>query len=190
MRPDGVVQYRGTSEQCNADQAIGRFEAIVRDCSSFDDVQQRNLFLNTFQDSYNSLIENLKTQITNMLFVTGNGASGNSSVATTMNTTKTGLEKEKARLEAQKKALEEEVEATERNFLDSIYNKEEPGKNDMLTLQDVALAVFALGWLLMGLTLIYLRAVGPTGSFRGAMIVLVVFLFVTILMYGILQQLA
>lgn len=190
MKQDGVVQYGNTSEQCNAEQTIGRFNAIVNACSSTSDESQRNLLLDTFQSNSNFLLDKLNDQITNMRFLTGNSANGNATVATTMTTTKNNLQTEKAKLEAQKLALQQEIEVAERDFLDSVYTKEEPGKNDMLTLQDVALAIFVLGWLLMGLTLIYLRAVGPTGSYRGALIVFVVFLFVTILMYGILQQLA
>lgn len=100
------------------------------------------------------------------------------------------LQDEKSRLTKELRDLTQEAQSADRTFLDTLIEKEEPKYETFPSLQDASLAIFWIGWLVVGIVLVLGKFKGPEGSFRTGLIVFMLFVLVTVLVYGLLKKVA
>lgn len=100
------------------------------------------------------------------------------------------LRDEKERLAKELRDLTQEAQSADRTFLDTLIEKDEPKYETFPSLQDASLAIFWIGWLVVGIVLVLGKFRGVDGSTRTGMIVFMLFILVTILVYGLLKKVA
>ena len=105
---------------------------------------------------------------------------------------RSALEVQHANLEAQKSDLEEELAALKqkeralnKSFQDSVYYKPTPTTSTLTTLQDFALAIFAVGWFLLGGVIVAVSKFQVGGSWRSALLTLALYTIITMVVYSI-----
>jgi membrane-associated HD superfamily phosphohydrolase len=99
-------------------------------------------------------------------------------------------------LESQKIKIREEINkyrtlsgASDRMFLEDIYNGT-PKMKIAPTLQDSVLLLFWFSWLLMSIVLVMVRWMSPDGSWKSALFVFVLLMLVTLCMFAIISYAA
>lgn len=100
------------------------------------------------------------------------------------------LQEEKERLSRELRNLTQEAQSADRTFLDTLIEKDEPKYETFPSLQDASLAIFWIGWLVVGIVLVLGKFLGPEGSVRTGMIVFMLFILVSVLVYGLLKKVA
>lgn len=167
------------------------FDSYVRKCISNNDLSRLN---NLFSiDEYRQTFDKL-SGISDDLIISNKGLQ---SQMVASNMTTSALDKrlgeiqgEKEKLTAQLNETHEKTDAADRSFLDSITTQNTPQNDRFPTLQDIALAFFFFGWFVLGIVLIYIRAVGATGSLKSAALSAVLFVLVTMVLYALLKIVA
>lgn len=97
---------------------------------------------------------------------------------------------EKERLQKELRDITQEAQSADRTFLDTLIEKDEPKYETFPSLQDASLAIFWIGWLTVGIVLVLGKFMGSDGSMRSGMIVFMLFILVTVLVYGLLKKVA
>ncbi len=100
------------------------------------------------------------------------------------------LQEEKERLSRELRDLTQQAQSADRTFLDTLIEKGEPKYETFPSLQDASLAIFWIGWLVVGIVLVLGKFRGPEGSVRTGMIVFMLFVLVSVLVYGLLKKAA
>jgi hypothetical protein len=99
------------------------------------------------------------------------------------------LENEKRSLTAELRDLTQKTESADRTFLDTLIENE-PKYETIASLQDVSLATFWLGWFIVGIVLVLGKLFGTDGSLKSVLIVFMLYVLVSILVYGLLKKVA
>jgi hypothetical protein len=92
-------------------------------------------------------------------------------------------------LRAEKQKYRRQAETADKAFLEDIMHGNPQGSSAM-TLQDATLLLFFFSWLIMTIALVAVRWGSPGGSFASAVLTLVLMLFVTTVLYGLIRTLA
>lgn len=173
------------------------FDGYINNCLKTQDIQSlKNLFdgLNLYSsDKRNELdltnkeiLDNSYTEAIKLgdtLYDIGYGKAGSSSQRQL-------LVKEKQELAATFQTLNQQAQSADRTFLDTLIEKEQPQYETFPSLQDASLAIFWIGWLIMGVVLVLGKFIGIDGSTRTGVIVFVLYILVSVLVYGILKKVA
>ena len=137
-----------------------------------------NALLTDQRDALKARFDNIKATIDSILRVQSQQRSA--------------LEVQHANLEAQKSDLEEELaglkqkeRALNKSFQDSVYYKAPPTSASITTLQDFALAIFAVGWFLLGGVIVAVSKFQVGGSWRSALLTLALYTIITMVVYSI-----
>jgi len=96
------------------------------------------------------------------------------------------LNKQKNDLTAQKNDIVRETENADKTFLD-IITTEQPEAEHFPSLQDIALGLFVLGWIILGFTLVYIKTAGPNGNITTGAVVLLLFIFISVVVYSLMK---
>lgn len=186
-----MVKITGTSK-CNpgTGEYSVNFQQYIQQCASSNDISRLNNIIDPAD--YIESIERLSA-LTDDLIISNEGIQTTYASAGMnaggLDARIRGLETEIDTLQNTKKSIQSETEAADRTFLDTITN-EQPSAEGFPTLQDISIGIFVFGWLILGLSLITVRTIGPSGSFKGGALVFILFLFVTALMYALLKIIA
>lgn len=167
-----------------------KFQSYVQRCRTTDDTRVAMNFLTETLEKYMKVFQNYRDQFNNLL-ISADALAVNTSAGTTQK-----LEDQKKALFSRRDKLKEEIshyrrisESAEKTFLEDIY-RGTPQKEEIPTLQDVALFTFWLGWLLMGLVLVAVRWGSPGGTFLSAVFALIILALTTVCVYALLRQVA
>jgi hypothetical protein len=179
-----------SSATCLAGDASSvAFQQYIRNCrnnvNKNDDAIANN-FLSEAIDKYKNIFDSYRAQYTDLMITTDNLQ------ASTQNASSLGdqidnLRKQKQKLIEEIKRYRTEAGASDRMFLEDVYNGT-PQKKNAPTLQDLALLLFWFGWLVMGLVLIAIRWM--SGGWKGGLFVFVIFLLVTLCVFAIINYAA
>jgi hypothetical protein len=96
-----------------------------------------------------------------------------------------GLESQKADLEEELAGLKQKERAFNKSFQDTVYYKPAPTSTSITTLQDFALAIFAVGWFLLGGVIVAISKFQVGGSWRSALLTLALYTIITMVVYSI-----
>lgn len=100
------------------------------------------------------------------------------------------LESEKRALTVELRDLTQKTESADRTFLDTLIESGPPQYETFPSLQDISLATFWLGWFIVGIVLVLGKLFGADGSLRSVLIVFMLYVLVSILVYGLLKKVA
>ena len=186
-----MVKITGT-EKCNpgTGQYNINFREYIRQCTSLNDESRLNNLVDTAV--YSDTIQNLRDVTNDLIISVDNIQNMHAKTGTTVSQLDreiNSLMQTVDTLNSKKKTIETETQANDRSFLDHVIS-DVPTNESFPTLQDISIALFLFGWLVLGLSLLTIRTIGPSGSFRGGALVLLLFLFVTFLLYAILKVVA
>lgn len=167
--------------------ALPNFNSV---CASNDDNARQNNFLSNFTNDFNGQKSSLNDNYTNLVTTANslNDFSGGRSLTEDITKRKNELTKQKQTLQKELQTYQDKAQVEDRDFLDSIMHNGPPQEEAFPTLQDVGIGIFLLGWLLVGLLLIYIQKMNV--GWKGAFMVSLLYFVATILVYGIIQYLA
>ncbi len=168
--------------------ALPNFNTV---CASNDgDITRQNNFLSNFKDDFSGQKSLLNDNFTNLMTTANslNDYSGGRTLTEDINKRKEELTKQKQTLQKELQNYQDKAQVEDRDFLDSIMHNGPPQEEAFPTLQDVGIGIFIIGWLLVGLLLIYIQKMNV--GWKGAFMVTLLYAVATILVYGILQYLA
>lgn len=167
-----------------------KFQSYVSRCRTTDDTRVAMNFLSQTLDKYRAVFQNYRDQFNNLMI------SADALASNTNAQTRQQLEDQKNALFQRRDLLKEEIskyrrlsDSAEKAFLEDIY-RGTPQKEEIPTLQDVALFTFWLGWLVMGLVLVAVRWASPGGNFMSATFALLILALTTVCVYALLKQVA
>jgi len=168
--------------------AFNQYMLKCRNNINKNDDANANTFLTETIDKYKGIFETYRAQYTDLMTVTDNLK------ATVGNTS--SLNDQISNLESQKIKIREEINkyrtlsgASDRMFLEDIYNGT-PNMKIAPTLQDSVLLLFWFSWLLMSIVLVMVRWMSPDGSWKSALFVFVLLMLVTLCMFAIISYAA
>ena len=105
------------------------------------------------------------------------------------------LQARKAALQAQKDALEEEKTTTlketekyKKAFQEKIFFKPVPVAGPLSTLQDFALAIFAVGWVLLSAVVVSMGIFQPGGSWKRGTLLAVLMFILTVVVQSLISS--
>lgn len=167
-----------------------KFQSYVQRCRTTDDTRVALNFLSASLDKYKRIFQSYRDQFNNLMltadsFATSTGAQ----TASTLNAQKQSLMKRRDTLKQQTQYYRRLADSAEKNFLEDIY-RGTPQKEEIPSLQDVALFTFWLGWLIMGIALVAVRWLSPGGTFMSAVFALLLLALTTVCVYALLKQVA
>jgi hypothetical protein len=179
-----------SSATCLAGDASSvAFQQYIKSCRNNvnkNDEAIANNFLSESIDKYKNIFDSYRSQYTDLMITTDNlQASTNN--ASSLGDQIDNLRKQKQKLIEEIKRYRTEAGASDRMFLEDVYNGV-PQKKNTPTLQDVALLLFWFGWLVMGLVLITIRWM--SSGWMGGLFVFVIFLLVTLCTLAIISYAA
>lgn len=167
-----------------------KFQSYVRRCRTTEDTRIALNFMTDTLEKYMKVFQNYRDQFNNLII------SADAIAVNTNSETTKKLEDQKKALFNRRDKLKEEIaqyrrlsESAEKSFLEDIY-RGTPQKEEIPTLQDVALFTFWLGWLIMGLILVAVRWGSPGGTFMSAVFALLILALTTVCIYALLKQVA
>jgi hypothetical protein len=171
-------------------QDSAKFQSYVQRCRTEDDTRVARNFLSQSLDKYKAVFQNYRDQFNNLMITADSLASSTSAgSAQKVNTQKASLAKRRDALKQEITHYRRLSDSAEKNFLEDIYHGA-PQKEEIPTLQDVALFTFWLGWLIMGLILVGVRYASPGGTFMSAVFALLILALATVCVYALLKQVA
>lgn len=107
---------------------------------------------------------------------------------------KVQLELQHVSLAAQKEDLDNQLASLKRKeqnlnkaFQDTVYYKPPPGTGAVTTLQDFALAIFAVGWFLLGAVIVAVSTFQADGTWRRGLLTAILLTIITMVIYSILN---
>jgi len=163
------------------------FDTYVNQCATNNDTSRtNNLFT---QNDFTGSIDTAKAIVTDLILSNTNASTLQKSSSSDQTSRIASLTQQKTKLQKDLDNLTRETQVSERGFLD-IVTSETPTSKNYPTLQDISLGIFLLGWLILGLSLVFVKMFGPNGNIRGGLIVLVLFFFISVVVYSIMKQVA
>jgi hypothetical protein len=167
-----------------------QFKSFLDKCRTTKDTQTAQTFLNQTFQKYVEVFDSYRAQFDDLLRAADRIADSASSASMQ------GVNDQMKAYSAKQSTLKQELEhyrrlsdSAEKSFLEDIYNGT-PKAELAPTLQDVALLVFAVGWLFISIVLIAVRWASPGGGMLAGVFTLLLLLLVTICVYGLLKQVA
>ena len=145
-----------------------------------------NNFLSEAIDKYKGIFESYRAQYTDLMITTDN-LQASTQNASSLGDQVNNLRNQKEKLLREIKNYRTQTGASNRMFLEDIYNGV-PQKKSAPTLQDFALLLFWFSWLIMSVVLIAVRWM--TGGWQGGLFVFVIMLLVTLCMFAIISYAA
>jgi len=176
-----------TNAVCLAPQTTS-FQQYMRDCKTTDDVARGNNFLTNSLNKYKEIFSSLSAEYDNLRTIAV-GLNDNSQSTTDLDSQISNLQSVKANLTRQIASYNSQAGASDRMFLEDIYNGT-PQKKSVTTLQDFALLLFWFGWLLMSVVLVSVKVMSPDGGWKAGLFVLVILMLVTLCMFSIINYAA
>jgi hypothetical protein len=187
--------FQGTENAtCLNGQNVGNmtFETYVNTCLKDGDRTKLNTLFNEFGDKI-GLTYNAAWREFSALMATYDGINtfktNTNSTTTDADATLVTLNKKKEELKEELKRYRSEAEAKNQSFLDSILQGT-PKETLTPTLQDATLLLFWFGWILLGVTLIFVRWFSPGGGWKSGLFATLLLLLVTLCLYAVLQKVA
>lgn len=187
-----MVKTDPNSTQCVRNGALNtalpNFNSV---CASNDgDISRQNNFLSNFTGDFGGQKSLLNDNFTNLMATANslNDYSGGRTLTEDITQRKAQLTKQKQTLQKELQSYQDKAQVEDRDFLDSIMHNGPPQEEMFPTLQDVGIGIFLIGWLLVGLLLIYIQKLNV--GWKGAFMVFLLYFVATILVYGIVQYLA
>ena len=110
-------------------------------------------------------------------------------------TQKTSLEKHYSELVNEKYELEKELaelksreQKINKEFQDRVYYNDAPTTDKITTLQDFAIAFFAIGWFLLGAVIVSISTFQADGTIKKGMVVSALYAIITIIIYSLFNM--
>lgn len=178
-----------TNAQClpGSGTLAQNFNSYISQCGTSSDASRtNNLFT---EDDFTGSIDTAKALVTDLILSNQNVSTLQRSSSSDQTSRITGLTNQEQKLQSELDNLIRQTQAAERAFLD-IVTTENPTSKNYPTLQDISLGIFLLGWLILGLSVVFIKMFGPQGNVRGGLLVLVLFFFITMVVYTIMKQVA
>lgn len=85
-------------------------------------------------------------------------------------------------------AVKRETEQYNKSFQEKLYFKPVPLAGPMSTLQDFALAVFAIGWILLSAAVVAAGIFQPRGSWKRGVVLAALMFIITIVVHGLITS--
>ncbi len=171
-----------------------KLDQIINDClnSTGDSATKVNTIFKSLESQFiDAWVQS--REVFNKLSYTYDGIKNlkqnTNSTITDADATITTLTKKKERLSEELKRYRSEAEAKNQSFLDSILQGT-PKETLTPTLQDATLLLFWFGWILLGVTLIFVRWMSPGGGWKSGLFATLLLLLVTLCLYAVLQKVA
>lgn len=191
-----MVQQNTNSTQCTIQSGgttilnTGLSNFNSKCASENGDITRQNNFLANFKNDFTAQKESLNANYDNLVKTADalNDYSGGRTLAQDITNRAAELTKQKQTLQKELQTYQDKAQVEDRDFLDSIMHNGPPQEEAFPTLQDVGLGVFIIGWLLVGILLIYIQKINV--GWKGSFMVFLLYFVATILVYGILQYLA
>jgi hypothetical protein len=178
------AQCLSTSAETNT------FNQYIASCRKGPDVTRAANFFGNANQDFKEAYQLVKAEYDNLI-TTGNGTNDLATLSgTTVSQTDSrisSLTKKKDLLLAEIKAIKAQGEAADRSFMNEIVNGN-PQAGPIPSLQDMSLLLFWFAWIVMLVTLVGVR--WSSAGFTGAVYTFVILFLVTMVVYGILQQVA
>jgi hypothetical protein len=165
-----------------------QFQQYLQKCRTSQDTRIANTFLSSTIEKYITLFDSYRAQFTDLIINTDNLYALTSNTSS-LNDEHTALQKQKDKLKDQITYYRRNAGASDKTFLEDIY-KETPQKQLSPSLQDAILLLFWFGWLVMSITLIFVRWTSPGGGWKAGLFVTMVLVLVTLCIFAILVQVA
>ena len=167
-----------------------KFQSYVRRCRTTEDARTALNFLSASMEKYKDIFQSYRDQFNNLL------VSADALATSTSTGTAATLSKQKESLAKRRDTLKQEIQhyrrisnSAEKAFLEDIY-RGTPQKEELPSLQDAALFIFWVGWLIMGVALVGVRWGSPGGTFMSAVFALLILALTTVCVYALLKQVA
>jgi len=159
-------------------------------CASGEDNGRQTNFLSNFINDFNAQRDSLNSNYQNLVSTANalNDYSGGRSFTKDIEARKNELTKQKQTLQKELQTYQEKSQIEDRDFLDNIMHNGTPQEEAFPTLQDVGIGIFLIGWLLVGILLIYIQKINV--GWKGSFMVFLLYTVATVLIYGIIQYLA
>jgi hypothetical protein len=165
-----------------------QFQQYLNTCRTKQDTRIANTFLSETIQKYSTLFDSYRAQYTDLILNADNLYSLTSN-ASSLNDEHNALQKQKDKLKEEIKYYRTQAGASDKAFLEDIYNGT-PQKQLAPTLQDIILLLFWFGWLVMSITLIFVRWTSPGGGWQAGLFVSMILILVTLCIFAILVQVA
>ena len=168
------------------------FQNYINTCRNNDDTARANTFFSQSIVNFKDIFQSLRGQYDNFMIA---GDAQNSLMSLSGNSAD-AVKKQLYELTSRKEKLTQDIrntqskaEASDREFLDDIMHGQPKGET-ISTLQDVALGIFWLGWVLMAIVLVAVRWGSPGGNWRAALFTLAIIILSTVCVYALLYTVA
>lgn len=176
----------------NAQLGSNTFPQYVQTCLKDGDLARVNTIFKSLESQFIDAWRESRAEFGNLLntYIGINTFKKNTNSSTEdANATLTTLTKKKDQLEEELKRYKSEAEAKNQSFLDSILQGT-PKETLTPTLQDATLMLFWFGFILLGVTLIFVRWFSPGGNWKSGLFASILLILITLCIYAVLQQVA
>lgn len=173
-------------------QETQTFNDYMSRCRTLADTSRANNFFTASIVNFKEVFQSLRAQADNFM-IAGDAQhsllslSGNS--AGQVDSQLQSLEARKEALKTELKELSSKSEASDRMFLDAVMHGQ-PQKEMYPTLQDMALGLFAIGWVIFCIVLVMVRWGSPGGTWRAGVFTFALLVVTTFLVYSLLYNVA
>ena len=168
------------------------FTNYINNCrnkTNENDDGNANTFLNNSFIKYTNIFSSYKIQYDDLI-ITANNLFALTNNASSLNEQVNNMERKKEKLTRDIARYRTQAGASDKMFLEDIYNGT-PTKKNAPTLQDFALLLFWFSWLVMSIVLIAIRFISPDGGgWRAGLFVFVILMLVTLCMFAIINYAA
>jgi hypothetical protein len=175
-----------TNAKCVNPEERSKFQSFLNTCMPQIPGGQ---ILPSAYEKYVGVFETLRGQTTDLL-QTGDKVSiladTGANTTAAANERVNALSRSRDLLRAEKQKYRRQAETADKAFLEDVMHGNPKGSPAM-TLQDATLLLFFFSWLLMIVVLVAVRWGSPGGSFGSAALTLLLLLFVTIVLYGLIR---
>ena len=104
-------------------------------------------------------------------------------------TQRDALETQKGELESRHAELKKSERTYNKSFQDKKFHQQEAhGTSDVVTLQDFAFAIYAVGWFLFAAAIVAVSVYQPGGSWTRGSVVAALMTIITIVVYGLMKM--
>jgi hypothetical protein len=101
---------------------------------------------------------------------------------------KNALQQQSDALDAEIVSVKRETEQYNKSFQEKLYFKPVPLAGPMSTLQDFALAVFAIGWILLASAVVAAGIFQPRGSWKRGVVLAALMFIITVVVHGLITS--
>ena len=165
------------------------FKKYINTCRKTNDIAVANNFLSSSIEKYKEIFSLYRSQYTDLM-ITADNLFTLTKNAPSLNEQVNNMERKKEKLTRDITRYRTQAGASDKMFLEDIYNGT-PTKKNAPTLQDFALLLFWFSWLVMSIVLIAIRFISPDGGgWRAGLFVFVILMLVTLCMFAIINYAA